>query len=174
MKKRKIARWIVLGLFIVGIVWIAASENSCAQGARQLLGRKPDQPVLNNSFQVSARSFRYYKFTLPQGSKNMALAGEFHVSVASANVNTPPGNQGQKSIPSIDVYVLNEPAFEIWLKGGSPASIYQSRVSQQKLKQALPAGAGVYYLVFSNKFDPTAAKKVTASLALRSTSWFSY
>ena len=175
MKKRKITRWIVLALFVAAIAWTAVSANPWAQGVRQLLGRKPDQPVLANSFQVSAHSFRYYKFTLPQGSKNMALAGEFHISLASGNAVNATGIQAQENTPGLEVYVLNEPAFESWLRGNNAASIYQSgRVSEQKVKQVLAPGAGVYYLVFSNKFDPASAKKVTASLALHSTSWFSY
>jgi hypothetical protein len=35
----------------------------------------------------------------------------------------------------------------------------------------LPAGAGVYYLVFSNKFSSKAAKSVNATVLLRYKSW---
>ncbi len=176
MKKRKIARWILLAVFIAAILWIAVGQDSCAQGTRALLGRKPDQSVLDSSFQVFPHSFRYYKFSLPAGSKNMALVGHFTVSGAAGNSN--PGNAqpvGQPPNETIEVFVLTEPAFEGWRKGESATTIYQSgRISGQNVRQSLPAGDGLYYLVFSNRFDPASTKKVTAALSLHSTSWFSY
>jgi hypothetical protein len=158
MKRRRVVRWVLLGLLVAAITWIAMSSNPFAQGVRQLLGRKPDQPVLNNSFQVSAHSFRYYKFSLPEGSKHMALVGHFEVSAGD-----------------IEVYLLSELAFGRWQKGNAVPSIYQSgKQSEQTIQQTLPTGAGVYYVVFSNKSDPGSAKKVNARLALHSTNWLSY
>lgn len=174
MKKRRVVRWVLLAFLLALIVWVAVSENSCAQGARQLLGRKPDQAVLNGSFQIAAHSFRYYKFTLPEGSKNMALVGSFRIVPGDASA--PAGqNQGKPSKAAVEVYVLNESDLDNWLKGNAASAIYQSgRVSEQKVERTLPAGSGVYYLVFSNKFDPASAKKVSAALALHSNRWFSY
>ena len=176
MKRRSVIRWILLALFAAAILWVALGQDSCAQGTRALLGRKPDQSVLNSSFQVFPHSFRYYKFSLPAGSKNMALIGHFSASVPAGNSS--PGNtqrSRQSANGAVEVYVLTEPAFESWRKAESPRTIYQSgRVSEQNVRQNLPAGDGVYYLVFSNRFDSASAKKVTAALSLHSTSWFSY
>jgi hypothetical protein len=164
MKKNRPTRWILLFLFLAVLAWVAVSENSCAQGVRALLGRKPDQPVLDSTFQVVRGGFRYYTFSLPEGEKNMALVGQFSVST--------PGAQAQ---PGIEVYVLTEAEFDSWRKGTASAAVFQSgRVSEQKVQQNLPPEPGLYYLVFSNKFDPTSAKKVRASLALHSTSWIAY
>lgn len=178
MKKRKLGRWILLGLFLAVIIWVAVSSNPFAQGIRQLLGRKPDQPVLNSSFQVAAHSFRYYKFTLPEGSKNMALVGHFAVSIPNGSAGSTAGAQAPataQSNSSIEVYVMRESAFDSWLKGNASPLIYQSgQVAELIVNQALPNGPGVYYVIFSDKFDPSAAKKVNAALSLHSTSWFSY
>ncbi len=177
MKKRKIGRWILLALFVAAIAWIAVGEDSCAQGIRALVGRKPDQSVLDSSFQVFPHSFRYYKFSLPSGSKNMALVGHFSASLAPANAGSS-GNalsSGQQPNGAIDVLLLTEPAFESWRKSESAPMIYQSgSVSQANVRQSLPPQEGVYYLVFSNRSDSASAKKVTAALSLHSTSLFSY
>jgi len=72
----------------------------------------------------------------------------------------------------IEVYVLSEPAFAVWQNGYAPSSVYQSgRVSKGTLQADLPAGAGVYYLIFSNKFATRDAKSVTANVLLRYKTW---
>ena len=165
MKKRSLVRWTLLAVFIAAILWIAVSENSCAQGFRALVGRKPDQPVLNSSFQIAPHAFRYYQFSLPAGSKNMTLVGHFTISAAGAS----------PSDTSVEALVLTDSAFESWRTGNASPTIYDSgKVTDQKVQLKLPPGEGVYYLVFSNRFNTAAAKRVTASLALHSTSWLAY
>jgi hypothetical protein len=44
-------------------------------------------------------------------------------------------------------------------------------VSEGKVQAELPAGAGIYYLVFSNKFAPKTTKNINASVLLRYKSW---
>ncbi|HVI78060.1 MAG TPA: hypothetical protein VM715_07825 [Candidatus Acidoferrum sp.] len=178
MKKPGIVRWVLLFLFAAALIWIAVGQSSCVQGVRAMLGRKPDQPVLNSSFQVLPRSFRYYKFSLPAGSRNMALVGHFSAAVPAAsasNAERAQTPQPANANSTIEVYVLPESSFEAWRNGDSGATIYQSgRVSDLKVQQTLPAGDGVYYLLFSNRFDSAAAKKIDASFMLHSDSWFAF
>jgi len=70
------------------------------------------------------------------------------------------------------VYVLSEAAFAVWQNGYAATSVYESgRVAEGTIQAELPAGAGIYYLVFNNKFSPKTAKNVTATVSLRYKSW---
>jgi hypothetical protein len=171
----RIVLWILLGLIFVGIAWTATSDNPFAQGLQELAGFKHDQAVLEaeTPFTVVAHGFRYYKFTLPEGSSHVSIVGQFRV------VNAVPAgkqNGAEKDDAGVDndieVYVLSEPAFAVWQNGYTTSSVYDSgKVSQGTLQSELPADAGIYYLVFSNKAAPKTAKKVTASILLRYKSW---
>ena len=170
-RKRHFARWIFLALLLGAIAWVTISANPFAQGLREIGGDKPNQAILQRTFSVSPRSFRYYQFTLPQGSSHVVLIGEFTA--------VPEGDKGPdapESAGGIELLVLSEAAFAIWQKGGTATSVYDSgRVSQVTVHAELPDGAGVYYLVFNNKFSnklsPADASHVSASLQLHSRSW---
>jgi hypothetical protein len=175
MKKARIGCSIPILVVLAVILWAALSSNPLAQGFRQLLGRKPDQPVLNSSFQIPPRGFRYYKFTLPQASKHMALVGHFSAFPAAAAEPPGTGSDAPRSGSLIEVLLLNESAFQSWERGEPAPSVYDSsKVSQENVDQVLPAGPGLYYLVFSNRFDVASAKKINASLTLHSTGWVAY
>ena len=110
--------------------------------------------------------------------KNIALVGHCRVSLAAASANGPVTQQTRQpsdATGTIEVYVLPESNFEAWRKGDSGAAIYQSgRVSDLNVQQSLPAGEGVYYLLFSNRFDSSSAKKIDANFVLHSSSWFAF
>jgi ribosomal protein L40E len=168
-RKRRWVLWTFLAVFLVATVWAMTSESSVAQGIQELVGWKHDQTVLDTPFTVAPRGFRYYKFALPPGSVNVAIIGEF-------NVGDDPHKAGDKNTDqdkdNIEVYVLSEPAFAVWQNGYATSSLYESgRVAEGKLNQELPTGAGIYYLVFSNKFAPKTGKNLHASVLLRYKSW---
>ncbi|MGB8060321.1 MAG: hypothetical protein WCF26_00305 [Candidatus Sulfotelmatobacter sp.] len=167
-RKRHFWRWIFLALLLSAIVWVAISANPFAQGLREIGGDKPDQSILNRTFSVSPRSFRYYQFTLPKGSSHVVLIGEF-----TAQFEKDKGPDGSESAArGIELLVLSESAFAIWQKGGSATSVYDSgRMSHAEVRAGLPDGAGVYYIVFSNKLSPSGASNVRAALQLHSKSW---
>ena len=72
----------------------------------------------------------------------------------------------------VEVYVLNEAAFAVWQNGYATSSVYESgRVAQGTMQADLPAGAGVYYLIFSNKFSSKTAKNINGTVVLRYKSW---
>lgn len=170
MKRRGCFRWI-FPLFVIAVIaWAVFSSNPFAQGFRQLLGRKPDQPVLNSTFQVSPRSFRYYKISLPAGSKNMLLVGNFSSQGISGAAAGQPSSEGK-----IEVIVIRESDFETWRQTNSAGSVYDSGgVTQAKVHQPLPDGAGEFYVVFSNRSDSAAPKRISANLVLHSGSFLSY
>jgi ribosomal protein L40E len=168
-RKGHIALWTVLAILVLAIVWAGTSESPLAQGIQDLVGWKHDQTILDKPFSVGPRTFRYYKFTLPPGSLNVAMAGEFSASAESGRTA---GNSGDTSDNNIEVYVLSEPAFIVWQNGYATSSLYDSgQVSQGAVRGELPAGAGIYYLVFSNKFSPRTAKNIHATVLLRYKSW---
>jgi ribosomal protein L40E len=43
VKKRRIVLWVLLGLFLGGILWAATSDNPFAQGVQELVGWKHDR-----------------------------------------------------------------------------------------------------------------------------------
>jgi len=168
-RKRHVWRWIFLALLLIAIVWVTLSGNPFAASLREIGGDKPDQFVLQRTFPLAPRGFRYYTFGLPSGSRRVALVGEFAVA---PEANKPPTGGGESTASGVELLVLSETAFAAWQSGGSAASVYDSgRVSHGDVHAELPAGAGVYYAVFSNKFPAAGAINVRASLRLHVSSW---
>jgi hypothetical protein len=173
-RKRHFVFWVLLAIVVAGIVWVAASNNPYAQGIQELIGSKHDQVIVDAPFSVGAHIFRYYKFSLPEGSMNVAIIGQFTVSNdVKKKVNPGDANTDSKDSESgIEAYVLSEAAFTVWQNGYATSSVYESgRVSEAKIQSELPAGPGIYYLVFSNKFAPKTAKSINASILLRYKNW---
>ena len=177
-RKGRLWLWLVLVLVIASALWIATSDSAPAQGMQELMGWKHDQTILDTPFSVAAHNFRYYKFSLPEGSVNVAIVGEFSAAsdtkvVPTHKEKTDKGkNESAEPDNAIQVYVLSEPAFAIWQNGYATASLYDSgQVSQGSLQGDIPAGAGIYYLVFNNKFAPKTAKSVHATVVLHYKSW---
>jgi hypothetical protein len=179
-RKRRVVLWLMLVLVLVAILWAATSDNPFAQGMQELVGWKHDQSIVETEapFPVAAHSFRYYKFALPEGSLHVSIVGQFSAAADSRNTahggNTTGKDAGKVTDVdnNIEVYVLSEPAFTVWQNGYATSSVYESgKVSQGTLQAEVPAGAGIYYLVFSNKSSPKAAKNVSATVLLRYKSW---
>jgi hypothetical protein len=160
----------LLLVFMLGIVlWVVILGN---EGS---LGGTHDQAIVDGNFSVGAHTFRYYKFSLPDGSVNVAVAGQF-TSVAEsrkAGGSTDRGKESDHEVDnSIEVFVLTEAAFAVWQNGYATGSLYDSgKLSKGEVEAELPAGPGVYYLVFSNKAAPKTAKSVHATVSLRYKRW---
>ena len=162
--------WFLLALFLLALFWAITSDSPFAQGMQDLAGWKHDQTVLDTPVSVSPHSFRYYKFALPQGSSNVSIVGRFAVSNDGRNVGQKAKDEDTGD--TIEVYVLSESAFAVWQNGYATSTVYQSgRVAQGSINAELPVDGGVYYLVFSNKFAPKSAKKVTTDILLHYKSW---
>jgi len=168
-RKRRIFRWVLLALIVIFVVWAASSDSPLAQGVQEAVGWKHDQTILDAPFSIGPHTFRYYKFALPAGSVNVAVVGQFTVVSDSHEGSR---KDKDKDLDNVEVYVLSEAAFTIWQNGYATSSLYESgRVAEGTIHTDLPAGEGIYYLVFSNKFAPKAAKNVHAAALLRYKSW---
>lgn len=167
--RRRIFLWLFLAVIAATTVWVIGSDDPYAQGIQEFVGWKHDQTILETPFSVTAHNFRYYKFALPEGSTNVTIMGQFTVSPDTTKAHKSPEKDAEDAI---EVYVLSEASFAVWQNGYATSSVYESgKVSQGTVQSELPAGAGVYYLVFSNKFAARNAKNVNATFLLRYKSW---
>lgn len=172
VKNLRILVSVLLVLLLGAIVWAATSDTPFAQGIQESVGWKHDQTILDTPFSVTPHNFRYYKFGLPEGSMNISIVGQFTSTAdkKTAGAKAKDGADGDDN--EIEVYVLNEAAFAVWQNGYATSSVYESgRVSQGSMTAELPGGAGVYYLIFSNKFSARNAKNINATVLLRYKSW---
>jgi hypothetical protein len=176
--KRRTVLWILLAILVAGILWAAASDNPFAQQIQEFVGFKQDRIILDSAFSVGPRTFRYYKFALPEGSVNVTVVGHFN-SAADGAAATTRKSQIEKNKTTeveidnnIEAYVLTEPAFTVWQNGYATSSLYESgKVAEATVQADVPAGAGIYYLVFSNKSAPKTPKAIHATVLLRYKSW---
>jgi hypothetical protein len=164
---------------LVGVVlWAGTSDSPGAQQVQEFVGWKNDRIILDAPFSVGPHTFRYYKFALPEGSVNVAVVGQFTSAADSSNAGsrrdtTKAKNKDKEEIDNnLEVYVLTDAAFTVWQNGYATSSIYESgKVAEGTVQADVPAGAGIYYLVFSNKAAPKTAKSVKATVLLRYKSW---
>jgi hypothetical protein len=162
-RKRGVLGWLVLILLIVFVVWGLFSANPFATGFQEMVGVKQDATILDAPFTVAAHSFRFYKVALPEGSSNVSVVGQFACDTDGKDKRAAGGN--------IEVFIMGESAFTIWQKGFATSSLYDSgEMAKGDLNAELPAGAGIYYLVFSNK-SSSAVQQVHANIVLRYKSW---
>jgi hypothetical protein len=167
-RNRRLIPWIIAVVLLLAIFWTATSDNPLAQSVQDLAGWKHDQGIVDNSFPVAAHNFRYYKFALPQGSMHVSIVGQFSASSDTHSGKGP----AQEADNNIEVYVMSESAFVAWQNGYNGTNVFESgRVPHGAVQAELPDGAGIYYLIFNNKFSPTTAKHVDADLLLRYKNW---
>jgi hypothetical protein len=180
-RKRRTVLWILLAIFVAGILWVAMSDNPFAQQAQEFVGFKQDRIILDSAFSVGPHTFRYYKFALPEGSVNVTVVGHFNSAADVAGTASRKSQASDKSKDAgtdgtadsnIEAYVLTETAFTVWQNGYATSSLYESgKVAEGTVQADIPAGAGIYYLVFSNKSAPKTSKSIHANVLLRYKSW---
>ena len=178
LPKRRIVLGILLVVLAGVILWAGSSDSPGAQQVQEFVGWKHDRIILDAPFSVGPHTFRYYKFALPEGSVNVAVVGQFTSAADSSNAGsrrdtTKAKNKDKEEIDNnLEVYVLTDAAFTVWQNGYATSSIYESgKVAEGTVQADVPAGAGIYYLVFSNKAAPKTAKSVKATVLLRYKSW---
>lgn len=171
-RKRHYVLWTIFVVLVVVFLWLATSSNPFAEGVQELAGNRHDQSVVDVPFSVLAKNFRYYKFTLPEASTDVEIVGDFTVLPDPAGRKNDTKHASPQADNGVEVYVLSESSFAIWQTGYGTSSVFESgRKPQGKIEADLPPGAGVYYLVFSNKFSPALAKKVDATVVLHYKNW---
>jgi hypothetical protein len=177
--KRRIWIGILLAILFGAILWAGTSDSPGAQQVQEFVGWKHDRIILDTAFSVGPHTFRYYKFALPEGSVNVAVVGHFTSAADSSivgNRRDPTKAKNSKEKEDIDnnieVNVLTDSAFTVWQNGYATGALYESgKVAEGSVQADVPAGAGIYYLVFSNKAAPMTAKSVHAAVLLRYKSW---
>lgn len=183
-RKRRILRWLLLLAVLAGFaLWVVVSDSTAAQEIQEFAGLKQDRPILDSAFSIGPHTFRYYKFALPEGSVNVAVVGQFHADADAQNAGAhkasnqsaggkTAGDKTTEGDNGLEVFVLTESAFTVWQNGYATSSIYDSgMVAEGNVQADIPAGAGIYYLVFSNKAAPKTPKAVHANVLLRYKSW---
>lgn len=102
-----------------------------------------------NAFSVQAREFNAYKYTVPDGAFNVRFEGNFDASGGMGN--------------DIETLLLSEQDFNNWENGHQAQAYYSSgRTTQGTIKVPLPSGAGMYELVFNNRFSLLTGKNIKA------------
>ena len=176
-RSRRMLLWIPAVILVGVILWAVTSDNPVAQQVQEFIGFKQDHSILDSAFSVGPHTFRYYKFALPEGSVNVAVVGQFKSAAEippAGNGKSKPGNKSKDAGDDngIEVYVLTDSAFTVWQNGYATSSIYESgKVAEGTVQAEIPAGAGIYYLVFSNKSAPKTPKSIHATVLLRYKSW---
>jgi len=173
-RKRRWGLWSLIVVVVAFILWAMISEGPFAQQVQEFVGWKHDRVILDNAFSVGPHTFRYYKFALPEGSVNVAVVGQFSsaADIVKAASRDKAKSADNDTDNSIEVYVLTEPAFTVWQNGYATSSVYESgKVAEGTMQAEVPAGAGIYYLVFSNKASAKTGKSIHANVVLRYKSW---
>ncbi len=178
-RPRRITLWL-LSLVLLGIVlWAANSESPAAQQVQEFVRWSHAQTIVDTSVSVNPRGFSSTKFTVPPGALNVSITGEFSATAASRRGNgkkvEKAGDRGndlaEAGDPVIEAYVLTDAAFAVWSSGYSTRTLYESGpIAGTIINAPLPAGAGVYHLVFSNK-NSSRAKTVHATVLMLYKSW---
>jgi hypothetical protein len=106
---------------------------------------------------------------------NVAVVGQFTSAADSSNGGNRRDTSKAKKQDvdnNLEVFVLTDSAFTVWQNGYATSALYESgKVAEGTVQADVPAGAGIYYLVFSNKSAPRTPKAVHATVLLRYKSW---
>ena len=167
-RQRRIVLWLFIMVLLGAVLWTATSESPAAQEVQEFVHWSQAQTIVDAPVAVSPRSFSSHEFTVPPGTLDVTVAGEFTASASSPrHANGSSSGSGKDVDNGIEAYVLTASAFAVWSGGYSTATLYQSGSTASAVIHApLPPGAGVYDLVFSNRISPY-AKTVHASVLLR-------
>ena len=172
-RKRRIAIWLLLLVLIGVIAWAATSQSPGAQQFQEFVGWSHTQTIIDAPVSVNPHSLVYYKFTVPAGALNVSLSGQFSAAagISRNKDKVTERDKDKENDNNVETYVLTEAAFAIWQNGYATSSLYESgRVTQGTVSAELPSGAGIYYLVLSNKFS-RGAKAVQTTVFLHYKSW---
>ena len=167
----RIILWLLVLVLLGAVLWAATSERPAAEQVQEFVGWSHAQTIEDAAVSVNPRSFLSYQFTVPSGALNVSVTGEFSAVAGSPRNGNSSNESGKDRDTGIEAYVLTDAAFVVWSKGYSAETQYESGpVAGATIDAPLPAGAGVYHLVFSNKISPR-AKTVHATVLLRYKSW---
>ena len=157
------------GLALLGVaLWVATGRGPAAEEVQEFVHWSQAQTIVDAPVPLDPRSFSSHEFTIPPGALDVIVMGEFAASPASQRHSVGSKKEGGKDADNgIEVYVLTNSAFAVWSSGYSTDTLYQSgSVAEATIYAPLPAGGGVYDLVFSNRTSMH-AKTVHTTILLR-------
>ncbi|HUK25363.1 MAG TPA: zinc ribbon domain-containing protein [Terriglobales bacterium] len=159
--KVRLTGWFLLPALALAVWWLASTDNSVTAGFQRAFHRAHEETVVPATFSVGARSFAYFKFTVPASVGQIAVSGNFSAQGDGKDKEKDKDN-------AVEVQLLTEDGFISWQDGYSATSYYTSgRVTQGEINALLPNTADTYVFVFSNKFSPKAAKTVQSAITLQ-------
>jgi len=166
---------LLLVLLLLGaMLWVATSEAPATQQVQEFASWSHAQTIVDAELSLNPHSFSSYEFTVPRGALSISVTGEF---TATAGSLRKAGNSNERAKDKdhdtdVEAYVLTDAAFAVWSSGYSAQTQYESGpVANATINAPLPARAGAYHLVFSNK-NSARAKTVHATVLLRYKNWF--
>jgi len=165
-RRRRIRLLYYLGLLLAGTAWISLSSDPIAEQLRDEITGARTQMIVEAPVSVKPQNFASYEFTVPPGAVNVGVTGQFTAE------GRPDKKSDKASDNNIESYVLTDSAFVLWRNGYATGSRYESgRVVNGTIDASLPAGSGIYYLVFNNRFAQRTEKTVHASVQLHYQTW---
>jgi hypothetical protein len=130
-----------------------ANPNPAASPIDRIVKQQHTVTAKNPNLHINALSSSSFKLIVPQGATSVLLHGNFTASGGLSN--------------DIEVFVMPESDFVNWQNGHNAKTLYNSgRVTVGTLDVNLPADAGTYYLVFSNKSSLLTQRNVLVDAAL--------
>ena len=143
-----------LAIAVLGvIVLLRYSRFQSVSQMAEALQPTHDQGMIDETVSIASRGFFSRELSVPAGASDVTLDGDI--------------SAGDAPDEAVDIYIFSEPSFLVWRNGYSAESAYESgRVSQANIRASLPSGAGVYYLVISNKASKKKVNAIRATLTL--------
>ncbi len=130
-----------------------ANPNPAANPIDRIVKQQRTTTINNPALHINALSSSYFKLIVPAGATSVLLHGNFTASGGLSN--------------DIEVFVMPEDDFVNWQNGHNAKTFYNSgKVTVGTLNINLPADAGTYYLVFSNKSSLLTQRNVLVDAAL--------
>lgn len=163
--------WLLALILLGAALWVTTSDTAVAEQAKEFVRWSHTQTIVDGALPLNARSFSSREFTVPRGALSTSVSGEFSETPGTTGKAGKTNATAKDRDTEIDVLVLTDAAFAIWRSGYSTQTSYESGpVASAIINAPLPAGGGVYHLVFSNRSSPR-ARTVRATVLLRYKSW---
>lgn len=127
-----------------------SSVSTATQSSISRTASPANTTIVSGLVTIQAGSYTPYQFVVPNGTTNAHVTGTFSVQGGSGNIL---------------VVIMDPTNYAKFQNSQQSTRIYDSgQVTSGNVNQALPPGT--YDLVFTNKFDTTNAKTVSAQVSL--------
>lgn len=139
-------------LVLVGGGWLLSTHSSVAPQIKSYITTDHAEMITDGSIAIKPHGFASYRISVPDGAIDVTVNGQFDAS--------------GRNDKNVQVLVLTDSEFVVWQGGYAISPFYDSgSTATSNLQASLPARAGSYYLIVSNK--PSRVEKtvhITAGL----------